>query len=168
MDQRLRGYRRMAARWGGVLIQALASLLLTGTARAVLPESPLREHPRRPHLVGREEERPAPFRKPGTLLGRARHSPVQVDIQALRRRKLEQILHRTRHTTALPTPGGNTCNTAPDASCPAESPARASSEEEEPTSTASGGGVKFWHILVFLSATAGAVFLVLRLTSRRR
>jgi hypothetical protein len=140
---------------------AAALLVLTTPTAAVQPQEPQPGAPRRPKLIGREQNGHT-FRKPGTLLHRARRAPPRVDPGALRRRKIDQVARRVRHTSALApvqTPAGSD-----------DQPAVPPDEETVETAVAAHGplGVRTWHILIFMGLTAAAVIAVLRVTGRRR
>ena len=146
-------------------------------AVVALPTSVLAVHPEaaqpvaggRPTLIGREQNGRT-FRKPGTLLYRARRTRRHVDPDVLRRRTIQQVTGRVRHTSAF-------ARANAPAAVPAASPdgdlsepaARPDDDGRQPgESPDAATGLRAWHVLLFLALTAAALVLVFRLTSRRR
>ena len=153
---------------GGALRRALVrlaplalflSLLIPAGAGAVQPAEDSTSAGETPRLVGREAGGRS-FRKPGTLLSRARRNLAQVDPEELRRRKIQQVAHGVRFTRSL--------SAAPGDEDLAQAAPPRGGEETGAASERSGGGLRTWHVLVFAVLTAGVLVAVLRLTARRR
>ena len=139
---------------------ALAILLGPGSAAAIQPRGPQPGAERGLKVVGREQNG-LTFRKADTLIYRASRRPRHVDLEALRRRKIEQVTHRARHTDTL-TSIKPIDSDAEEPLLPDQEPAGPADLPQEPA------GVRTWHVLAFVAFTAAAVVAVLWFTGRRR
>jgi len=151
------------------MLVLMAAVALPGAARAIHPDGAQPAAGDRPTPVGREQNGRT-FRKPGTLLHRARRTQRHVDPNVLRRRKIEQVTGRVRHTSAFAPTGApaGAPDGAPDGDL-GEPAARPDDDGLQPgESRDAATGTRAWHVLVFLALTAAALVLVFRLTGRRR
>jgi len=143
----------------------LAGLLLCpAAALAVRPEGSQPGALERQRLIGREQKGNT-FRKPGTLLAEADSPHSQVDLDELRRRKIEQVSRRRRVTHRLATRGGPAGAGDGDADLDepeVDEPADGAPADDAPASASS------WMVVLFVVGTAAALLIVLRLAGKRR
>jgi hypothetical protein len=145
----------------GLAAALWALLLALPSAMAVQPEAPQPGAGRPPKLLGREQNGRT-FRKPGTLLHQARRNSPQVDLKALRRRKIEQVARRAHHTDRLAPINSPAGTIEAPLMAPGEETPEADDAQENPP------GLRAWHVLVFVGVTVAVVIVVLRLTGRQR